>query len=87
MTAGDSDYAERVVWMDTIEAGTVLQWEFYRDHPAVMAPEWVTVISARSDGEIVWAIVVREDGEQDMVSYKACMPVRIRVPIPCDQDA
>jgi hypothetical protein len=72
---------ERMVWMDTIEPGTVLQWKFYREPPAVMAPEWVTVLTVRPEADVVRAIVVCEDGTQDMISYKGNLAVRIQVPV------
>jgi hypothetical protein len=60
---------------------TVLQWKFYREPPAVMAPEWVTVLTVRPEADVVRAIVVCEDGTQDMISYKGNLAVRIQVPV------
>jgi hypothetical protein len=76
-----TDTVERMVWMDTIEPGTVLLWDFMGEHPEVHISEWVTVLAARLVGGQVHAIVARVDGRQDAISRAAHTAVRIQVSV------
>lgn len=69
----------RMVWTESLEPGSVLRWTFMRPPDFSVREEWVTVLSARKEGSTVYAIVVRENGEQDWISQDGHVPVRVKV--------
>jgi hypothetical protein len=73
-----TDTVERMVWMDTIEPGIVLQWLYYDDDAARSHPEWVTVLAVRVGTGFTRAIVLRPNGEQDAIISESTRPIRIR---------